>query len=282
MGGTLENVQINATSTLSTLSSYGSIQFGSGSYKDVPTSPWGSGGDYSYRLDSAIGTAGSAQAGINTWSASGGNDGPESNMIALKAAAEGAGWRTDSEKFILWFGDSYGHTPENTTGYPGPSVANTIAALNAADVQVLAFNVGGSYFTQEGQAAAISSGTGGALYEGFADVSAKILAALEEQFMKYNSVTLGDLDIAGLGIDITAGYFGAFDRSADRTFGFDVTFTGLEAGTYTFDIPVYVDKGVVAWEKDTITVTGTAVPEPATLLLLGLGLLGLGAAKRKM
>ena len=70
MGGTIGDVQDNATAILAGLSVYGNIQTGAGSYRDFNGSPWG--GDYEYRLDAAIDGAASTQAGINTWSAAGG------------------------------------------------------------------------------------------------------------------------------------------------------------------------------------------------------------------
>ena len=287
MGGTIDSVKTNALAILTGLSVYGNIQSGAGSYKDVPTSPWGSSGDYAYRLDSPIGFGPSTQAGINTWTASGGNDGPESNMIALNTVATSAAtdWRAGSERFVLWFGDYYGHTPQNTPGYPGPSTADTIAALQGAGITVLAFSMGSAFLT-EGQAAAITTATGGTLYNGFgSDIVDTIVAAIGEGFSTYSTVGIEAPSLAGLGISIVpTSRTGDYDRSIERTFTFDVTFTGLAPGTYEFDMFGVVDGGRVATERDVITVGDgvPSVPEPGTLLLMGIGLVGLGTIRRFM
>jgi hypothetical protein len=49
---------------------------------------------------------------------------------------------------------------------------------------------------------------------------------------------------------------GPYDRSIDRTFTFDVTFTALSPGSYSFSIPVLVDGGTMATELDNIQVGG--------------------------
>ena len=47
-----------------------------------------------------------------------------------------------------------------------------------------------------------------------------------------------------------------YDRSIDRIFTFDVTFTAVFSGSYSFTIPVLVDGGTMATEQDNIQVGG--------------------------
>jgi hypothetical protein len=284
MGGTIADVKTNASAILSGLSVYGNIQTGAGNYRDVPTSPWGQAGtDYAYKRDSAIDGATTTQAALNTWATGNGLDSWESQLIALSTVATDAatGWRAGSEKFVLWFGDYAGHEPSNTPGYPGPSTADTIAALQAAGVTVLAFNVGAGYLDYYGQATAITSGTGGTLYAGYgSNIVDTIVDAIGSAFDTYSMVDIEAPSLAGLGISITPlSYMASYDRSAERTFTFDVTFTGLTPGTYYFDMFGRVDGGRVATESDVITVT---VPDPgSSLLLLSIGVLGLAGFRRR-
>jgi hypothetical protein len=102
----------------------------------------------------------------------------------------------------------------------------------------------------------------------------------------YTTVGL-DLSGAPSGVSVSAvpgSYVGAYDRSIDRMFSFDVTFTGAAVGVHEFDIAALVDGGEVATERDTITVRDkTGVPDVAsTGLLLGFALVALETIKRKI
>jgi len=275
MGGTIASVKASASTILSSLvSTYSSgLSFAVGEYKDF-------GDVYTYRLNTAMTSVqATAQAGINAWAAGGGGDTPEAELFALNslATSPATGWRTGSEKILVWFGDAPGHDPSG-----GITEAIATAALVSNKIETLAVDVGA--MNSSGQASRIAAATGGSYQAGVnpATIVAAINAAIKTAFDTYSIVSLDTTEVpAGVGVSFTPGsYTGAFDRSITRTFGFDLTFTGLASGDYSFDTYGTVDGGRVAAERDHVVV-GAAVPEPSTLLLLGTGVLGLAALGRK-
>lgn len=265
MTGAISAVKASASSILSSISGLGDVNFAVGEYRDF-------GDAFTYRLDTNItSSAATAQTGINAWYASGGGDWAEAELYALSEAATGTSWRDGSTRILVWFGDAPGHDPSG-----GVTLSDAISDLTSMHIAVEAVDVGS--LDAYGQASNIAAATGGDYYSGISSssivdtITASISAALE----KYYSVGLEVVgDTTGLDVDLGSTYTGTWERDADRDFTFDVTFTAEAAGTYTFDIAATVDDGRVAFERDSITV-GDSVPEPATMVLLGAGLLGLG------
>jgi len=160
MGPAIANVRANATSIMNkVIAVQPTAEFAAAEYKDrehCSIDP------FNFHLDQALtANIANAQAGIGTWTASGGCDVPESQINALfqLATTASVGFRSNSTRIIAWFGDSNGHDPS-----VGHTLTNAINALVAADIRVIAVPVitsSGNGLDSTGQATAIANATGG-------------------------------------------------------------------------------------------------------------------------
>jgi uncharacterized repeat protein (TIGR01451 family) len=175
MGSAIANVKANAGSVMTQVATaQPTSEFGVAQYKDFNCDA------VPYHLDQAItSNQANVQTAINTWSASGGCDTPESAINALYqlATSPATGWRTGSSRIIAWFGDAPSHDPSN-----GITEAMATAALVAANIRVIAISSGFDQLDQFGQATRITNATGGVLLHlsgsSSNDISAAILAGL--------------------------------------------------------------------------------------------------------
>jgi hypothetical protein len=286
MGGFISAVKTAASDILSDTGALGDVAFGVGRYV-------GEAGDSSYQLIQTMTTnQAAAQSGINAWYASGGGDGPEANLYGLHQVASdpASGWRTGSERIVVWFGDAPGHDP--SPGGPTPTggkvnEADTIAALQAAGINVQAVDLGGPGFglnSVGNQAADITSATGGDLYSGIntSTIVDTIKDAITTTVSKYSMVGL-DLSDVPAGVTVTTvppAHIGDYDRSIARDFTFEVTVCNDAGGDHNFDLYATVDRGRVALANIDISDGPTTVPDGgSTALLLGAALVGMGGLK---
>jgi hypothetical protein len=181
------------------------LRFGLASFVDYPFAPWGvaAWGDYAYRLDQQL-TASKTDwlTAVGAMTTRNGGDGPESQYEALYQVATGAGrdvpppgastgdvaagqgcaYREDATKVVVLTTDAPFHNAGDLPGpfpYPGPSAADTTAALVAAGVKVIGLKAPGA----GGELDALATATGGTTApttSTSSDIAAKILAALEE------------------------------------------------------------------------------------------------------
>jgi hypothetical protein len=273
MGGTIDTVKANFTSIASSIS--GNIAFGAGQFKDT-------GDAFAYQRDADITTdVTTAQTAINSWYASGGGDLPEQGLYALGQVATTTSWREGSKRIVVMAGDATAHEDLAT-------VESTAATLAANGVTVESIDVGNLNGAGQfsGPDSIYANGASGEYFTSFGDdLVSTIQAAIGSAFSNYNNVTLQVLGAEGVAVSFTPNTFtGTYDRSVDRNFGFDLTFTGLTAGLHNFTINALVDGGIVASSSQSINVLdlGGAVPEPASwaMMIAGFGLVG-GAMRRR-
>jgi hypothetical protein len=180
------------------------VKFGLGTFVDFPFAPWGyaAAGDYAYRRDQDLTPNGADWlAAVNAMATRSGYDGPESQYEALYQTATGAGrdvtppgnspgdipadrgasFREDATKVVIITTDAPFHNAGDPGPfpYPGPTRDDTVDALVAAGIKVIALKAPGS----GGQMDDVAAATGGVVKSTSStsdDIADAILGALEE------------------------------------------------------------------------------------------------------
>lgn len=227
--------------------------FGVGNYKDFPNDPYAFNPQQSVTKVTA-----DVQAAINGWSSSGGSDIAEGQFFALDKLAEPPGgpigWRADSKRIIVWFGDAPGHDPvckaisgisgditegSVTSKLVGEKIAaiaistttGTPGALDADPVPLSTdYNVAcGVPAGAAGQATRIANATGGIHASGIdpTTIVKTIIDLVKAVLGPINNVSLvPDPVIAPFVVSITpADGYGPLPRDKDHVLPFKVAFS---------------------------------------------------------
>ncbi len=276
MGNILAAVQAGANNVLTALSGLGvDLAFGVGNYKD-----FASGDPYAFQHQvNPTNVAATVTAGINTWSAAGGDDLPEGQLFAMDSLAippGGAiGWRAGSKRIIVWFGDAAGHDPICTavSGVPAITEASVTAKLVAQSITVLAISTANpgldddpksgatGYVAQcgspgglPGQGTRLATNTGGVFVTGInaGNIVNTIINLVKGAVGAIQNVKLEpSASVAPFVTSINpAGGYGPLAGDQDHTLTFAVKFTGTvpckpEAQVFTGTINVVADGTVV-------------------------------------
>jgi Mg-chelatase subunit ChlD len=176
MGGEISQVRRDLSSLVNQLAVItDSYRVAVVSYRDFPQRT-GSSSDYPFRVDQSFtDDLASLQAAINTLTAQGGGDNPETVFSGIQAAIE-LPWRPGVTKIAIVIGDAPALSPEpisNLTAFQ--IVANSIAV---DPVQVVGVDTGS--LNSNGAIGQIATGTGGSIIRGTTGLTATISEILDQ------------------------------------------------------------------------------------------------------
>jgi hypothetical protein len=251
----VETVKSQAKSLASTLLACPDVAVGVGNYRDFPLTE---ANPYAFEPQlSPSQNAAAVTSAIAAWTASGGlgGDYPEAQLYALYQLATDPGihWRPGAKRLVVWIGDAPGHEPicqvYDLPNLPaaGLFLNGVISALQAANITVLALDLGGLDADPElyatdyscpaggspGQASAIAAATHGIYQPG---VTPATLVGTLYSLVSTAFHTIGKLSLApsaSIAPFVTAiqpaTSYGPFPAGEDRTLPFAVDFRGAVA-----------------------------------------------------
>ncbi len=114
MASVISTVRAGASTILGSLQgAIGDAEFGAGDYKDFPFDSYAFQNGAPIGSDDGVGGANDASDAIDGWRAGGGADGSEGQLYALDQIADDTtiGWRDETNRILVWFGDAPGHDP---------------------------------------------------------------------------------------------------------------------------------------------------------------------------
>jgi hypothetical protein len=291
MDSIIAAVKAGADAILGALDALGvDMAFGVGNYKDFPHDPVHNPYAFQHQLNPTT-IVGDVTTAINAWGASGGRDGSEGQLFALDQLAQAPGgtigWRADSKRIIVWFGDWPGHDPvcQAISGLAyditETSATNKLVAENISVIAIstitgapagLDDDPTSSVYDYSGictingnpnQATRIATATGGVHEAGIdaGNIVAKIIKLVESIVTKINNLNLvpnGAIVPFVTSIAPPGGY-GPLPGDESHVLRFDVHFTGVvpcdfEDQVFMGTLDVVADGVVVATKKVTITV----------------------------
>jgi hypothetical protein len=309
MGDEIDAAKAAASDIFTALSAFGDVAASVGVYSEAARLVGATPGlVINSDLTTDIPTAIAALDAVTLSIPDGGGDGPENGNTGIELAVENLSWRPASNRFVFTFGDYGFKTSDCTETYVGSPFdacddfddvdGAPISTFASAEDALDTFGVDlfGLQFTGNTSFTGSIEELGGTAFETSAtteSIVASITAGIVAGFEDYSTVTVDDLggglpeiDVsvacvsADIGACVGADAVGVYDRSVERDFEFDVTFTRLAEGDTVFPTFALVDGSIVAREIDTFT--GPApIPLPAAGWLLIGGIAAFGAMKRR-
>ena len=278
------------------------VWFGVGDYKDFPA-PVAEEHPYAFAHQCSLSAnITQVKAAIDSWDTSPGKDTPEAQFYGLDQVAEPPGgkigWRADSKRIIVWFGDAAGHDSVckaiSNLSYDFTE-ASVTAKLVAEKIKVLALSMNTNYRAPAGlddeprnsssafrskcgepggtpgQGTRIAKATGCKLVQGVSvdTIIDTIVTELTAQIAVIGNVSLvasGATAPFVQAIAPTDGY-GPLSRNQDHEISFDVSWLGTVAATYEDQVfngslDVVADGEVIGGKTVKITVEEIPMPRP--------------------